>query len=108
MNVSRSVGRPICYSENGVAHSRIQPDGDLHVIYNAESCLKIESSVAGNFEQCDKVHNQLITQHGEPQVETFHSKGEFHFDDRDCQYHTIYHYANGQLRVEKVELSGDC
>jgi hypothetical protein len=102
------LGSPVGHRVTGVVHSTERSDGSVHETFNYKQCVtnKVDRKVVSTY--CEQRHDTYLLKGDEPQVVHLSNTEDVRSLGETCRVRTVYHFVNGDLRIDRIEFLGNC
>lgn len=96
-----SNGNQICTEAQGVLHRVQTPSGNLHFQMNLRNGFTVTAPDGQVRSSSYAINQSYLFKEGEQQVYTYNDHRTEDYGPFTCTLDSIYHYANGELRVNR-------
>jgi hypothetical protein len=96
-----------CIVDNSLYQIAALSNGGSEFTRSGRQCRKVVTP-AWTYSNCGATGGRDIAAPGEPAIAHFQDAGSFGEADRSCQYELTLRYGGGRLRIETINLNGDC
>ncbi|CAA9547796.1 MAG: hypothetical protein AVDCRST_MAG49-1505 [uncultured Thermomicrobiales bacterium] len=101
----------VCYTNRGVGQRHTTTSGGFGYVINGDWCERVVVRGRVVSDYCERTHVVLVSRDGDEQVFQAAYRSEFSYEDGDTTYtcvsHSMYVYANGELRHEGYRTECD-